>query len=74
MAFFIKQADKEGDWDFFFDLSFKTLKALRKSHYDQLVKDNPDKSDNELLAAHRKEMEEGFRLHHESNVRNLHRC
>ncbi len=48
----------EEDWDFFFSLSFETLKLLRKSSYDRLVSDNPDKSDNELFGAHRKEMEE----------------
>jgi ribosomal protein S18 acetylase RimI-like enzyme len=58
MNFTITQAESDEDWDFFFDLSYKTLKILRKSFYDQLVKDNPGKSDDELLEANRKEMEE----------------
>jgi ribosomal protein S18 acetylase RimI-like enzyme len=58
MGFTIMQAESKEDWDFFFDLSFRTLKILRKSFYDQLEKDNPEKSEEELLAANRKEMED----------------
>jgi len=58
MNFKIAQAENEEDWDFFFDLSFETLKILRKSWYDKLVSDNPNGLEEELLAAHRKEMEE----------------
>jgi len=54
----IRQAENEKDWDFFFNLSFETLKLLRKSNYDQLVSENPGKSDAELLMAHRKEVED----------------
>ncbi len=60
MNFIIRQAEHSEDWDFFYSLSFETLKVLRKSNYDQLVSNNPNKSDIELLAAHRKEMEEYF--------------
>ncbi len=58
MSFDIRVAESEEDWDFFFRLSFDTLKTLRKTFFDQLVKDNLGKSDDELLKAHRKEMEE----------------
>ncbi|MGY5853378.1 MAG: hypothetical protein RTU92_07435 [Candidatus Thorarchaeota archaeon] len=54
----IRVAEGEEDWNFFFRLSFDTLKALRKTFYDQLVENNLGKSDDELLEAHRKEMEE----------------
>ncbi|MFX1485091.1 MAG: GNAT family N-acetyltransferase [Promethearchaeota archaeon] len=58
MDFTISQAKNDEDWNFFFDLSFRTLKALRKSFYEQLVSANPGKSESELYAASRKELEE----------------
>ncbi len=58
MHFLIKPIENEEDWSFFYELSYQTLKSLRKSFYEQLVNDNPGKSDVDLLAAHRKEMEE----------------
>ncbi len=58
MNFKITQAKNEDDWNFFYKLSYETLKLLRKSMYDQLVNGNPNKSDDELLAANKKEMEE----------------
>ena len=60
MKFSIQQAKTDTDWDFFFALSFETLKTManRRSMYDQLVEANPGMSDAELLAANRKEMGE----------------
>ena len=60
MQFTIRRAECEEDWDFFYRLGFETLKTLRKTFYDQLVKDNPGKSESELLVAHRKETEDYF--------------
>ena len=55
----IRKAETHADWDFFFGLSFETLKAManRKSMYDQLVEANPGKSDAELMTANREELE-----------------
>ena len=60
MKFNVRQAETDADWNFFFKLSFETLKSManRQSMYDQLVEANPGKSDTELVAANRKEMEE----------------
>jgi ribosomal protein S18 acetylase RimI-like enzyme len=63
MNFTIAQADNDEDWGFFFDLSYKTLKILRKSFYDQLVKNNPGKSEAELLEVNKKEMEDYAKFH-----------
>jgi ribosomal-protein-alanine N-acetyltransferase len=60
MKFQIRQANTDDDWDFFFKLSYETLKVLRKFIYDKLVEDNPDASDEELAKANRKETEEYF--------------
>jgi len=60
MNFIVNRAEHEEDWNFFYSLSFETLKVHRKPNYDQLVNSNPDKSDSELLAAHRKALKEYF--------------
>lgn len=59
MNFHVDVAKKE-DMDFFFNLSFETLKALRKNVYDKLVEDNPEKSDDDMLKLYREEMEGYF--------------
>ncbi|MFW9918182.1 MAG: GNAT family N-acetyltransferase [Candidatus Thorarchaeota archaeon] len=60
MEFSIRQAETDAEWNFFFKLSFETLKSMtnRRSMYDQIVEANPGKSDTELMEANRKEMEE----------------
>lgn len=60
MIFFIRQAGTDADWDFFFKLSFETLRSManRRPMYDQLVEANPGTTDTEVMAANRKEMEE----------------
>ena len=60
MEFSIRQAETDADWDFFFSLSFETLKSIanRRPMYNQLLETNPGKSDTELLEASRKELEE----------------
>lgn len=60
MNFQIRRIQGNEDWDFFFKLSYETLKVLRKFMYDPLVKDNPDASDEEIAKLHRKETEEFF--------------
>jgi ribosomal protein S18 acetylase RimI-like enzyme len=45
------------DMDFFFRLSYETMKKLRKGFYDKLVEDNPGKPDCELQRLNREEME-----------------
>ena len=60
MKFNIRQAETDDDWDFFFKLSYETLKVLRRFIYDKLVEDNPNASDEELAKANRKETEEYF--------------
>jgi ribosomal protein S18 acetylase RimI-like enzyme len=57
-SFFVKVAQGKEDMDFFFRLSFETLKTLRRPFYDKLVQDNLGKSDDELFLAHVKENEE----------------
>ena len=52
-------AEKD-DWDFFFKLSYETLKTLRKNIYDNLIEDNLGKSDEELEKLNREEMENYF--------------
>jgi len=59
MKFHVDVAKKE-DLDFFFSLSYETLKALRKNIYDKLVEENCGKSDDEIRKLHREEMEEHF--------------
>jgi len=59
MSFYVIVADKD-DMDFFFRLSYKTLKTLRKSMYDKLVEDNPGKSDEELEKLSKEELEDYF--------------
>lgn len=59
MNFYVNVADTE-DMDFFFSMSFETLKTLRKAIYDKLVEDNPGKSDDEMLGIHREEVEDYF--------------
>ena len=60
MNFNVRRSQNEEDMDFFFKLSFETLKTHRKNIYDKLVEDNPGKSDDEMLEVHRKENEEYF--------------
>jgi len=63
MKFYVRELQNEDDWDFFFDLSFKTMKAMRKFVLDDLLKDNPDVNPNDdatLLELHRKEMNDYF--------------
>jgi ribosomal protein S18 acetylase RimI-like enzyme len=59
MSYCVVVADTE-DMDFFFKLSYESLKTLRKGLYDKLVEDNPGKSDDELQQLSRQEMEDYF--------------
>ena len=56
----MRESHTEEDMDFFFKLGFETLKTNRRSIYDNLVKDNPGKSDDEMFEVFRKENEEYF--------------
>jgi len=60
MSFHVVIAETEEDWDFFFKLSYETLKTLRKNMHEKLVEENPRKSDEELQKLSRKEMEDYF--------------
>ena len=57
MKFDVRELQDDDDWDFFFDLSFKTMKAIRQFVLDDLLKNNPDVDANDdvaLLDLHRK--------------------
>ncbi|MHA1636702.1 MAG: GNAT family N-acetyltransferase [Candidatus Thorarchaeota archaeon] len=54
----IRTAKSEEDMDKFFRLSFDTAKTTEGRWFDQLTKNNPDKSEEELRPIHRKEMED----------------
>jgi ribosomal protein S18 acetylase RimI-like enzyme len=60
MSFHVVETETEEDLDFFFKLSYETLKTLRKNMYDKLVEENPGKSDEELQKLNRNEMEDYF--------------
>ncbi len=63
MKFYVRELQDNDDWDFFFDLSFKTMKAMRQFVLDDLLKNNPDVNPNDdptLLELHRKEMNDYF--------------
>jgi ribosomal protein S18 acetylase RimI-like enzyme len=63
MEFHVRELQDDNDWDFFFDLSFKTMKAIRQFVLDDLLKNNPDvdaDDDATILKLHRKETEEYF--------------
>jgi ribosomal protein S18 acetylase RimI-like enzyme len=59
MSYYVVVADTQ-DMDFFFKLSYESLKTLRKGLHDKLVEDNPGKSDDELQQLNREEMEDYF--------------
>ena len=63
MKFDVRELQDDDDWDFFFNLSFKTMKALRQFVLDDLLKNNPDvdaDDDATLLNLHRKETMDYF--------------
>jgi ribosomal protein S18 acetylase RimI-like enzyme len=63
MEFIVRELQGDDDWDFFFDLSFKTMKAMRQFALDELLRDNPDvdaNNDDTLLELHRKEVNDYF--------------
>ena len=63
MEFNIREVRDNEDWDFFFDLSFNTMKAMRQFALDELLQNNPDvdvDDDVRLLELHREEVTEFF--------------
>jgi ribosomal protein S18 acetylase RimI-like enzyme/N-acetylglutamate synthase-like GNAT family acetyltransferase len=63
MKFNVRELQDDDDWDFFFHLSFKTMKAIRQFVLDELLKNNPDvdaTDDASLLELHRKETMDYF--------------
>lgn len=63
MKFHARELQDDGDWDFFFNLSFKTMKAMRQFFLDELLRNNPDVDPNDdvtLLDLHRKETMDYF--------------
>jgi ribosomal protein S18 acetylase RimI-like enzyme len=62
MNYVARRAQSEEDMDFFFKLSFDTMLATesRRNFYDEMIKDNPDASNDDIFKLHRKEVEEYF--------------
>lgn len=63
MKFNVREIQSDDDWDFFFDLSFKTMKAMRQFVLEDILKNNPDvdaDDDATLLELHRKETNDYF--------------
>jgi ribosomal protein S18 acetylase RimI-like enzyme len=62
MNFVVREAQKNGDMDFFFKLGFDTMMITkrRREAYNKLIKDNPDASDDKLFELYRKEAEDYF--------------
>ena len=63
MKLYVRELQDDDDWDFFFDLSFKTMKAMRQFVLDELLRNNPDVNPNDdvtLLELHRKETNDYF--------------
>ncbi|MBN2228147.1 MAG: GNAT family N-acetyltransferase [Candidatus Thorarchaeota archaeon] len=62
MIFVVRRAQSKEDMDFFFKLGFETMMKTeeRRQFYDEMMKNNPDASDDELFELHRKEVEGYF--------------
>jgi ribosomal protein S18 acetylase RimI-like enzyme len=61
MEFKARELQDDDDWDFFFNLSFKTMKTMRQFAMDELLQNNPDVDDDtRLLELHRKEVNDFF--------------
>jgi len=58
----VREPQNDEDMDFFFKLSFDAMMMTtnRRSMVDELIKDNPDASDDELFLLHKKEVESFF--------------
>jgi len=62
LNFITRRAQSKEDMDFFFKLSFDTMMATenRRRFYDEMIRNNPDASEDEIFELHRKEVEEYF--------------
>lgn len=58
MSFQIREWNRQNDWTIFARLSWSTAKATHSAYYQELVRENPGKTDEELFHAYKEELKE----------------
>ncbi|TXT56799.1 MAG: hypothetical protein BAJATHORv1_20395 [Candidatus Thorarchaeota archaeon] len=60
MSFKTRKFQEGRDWKNFVDLEFQTMKTLSDVHYQELVREHPDKTEEELIVAYGKSLKDEF--------------